>query len=201
MALASPLALIVGLGNPGSEYERARHNVGFWAVEKIAATHAATFRSEAKFHGEACKITHAGQQIWLLKPQTYMNNSGQSLAAMARFYKISSQEILVVHDDLDLPVGTVRLKIGGGHGGHNGLRDIVNHLSSKDFNRLRIGIGHPGNSRDVTNYVLKTASSEDQTKLESAISDALEHLPELLQGEFEQVMNTLHRADTQEKTD
>lgn len=192
--MASRIALIVGLGNPGPKYQPTRHNVGFWFVDEFAASEAATLRAEAKFQGHVCKLSFNGQPLWLLKPRTYMNLSGQSLSALVRFYKIAPENILVIHDELDLPAGTIRLKQDGGHGGHNGLRNIIDHLGTKEFARLRIGIGHPGNARDVTNYVLSTPSQVDKNHIEEAIRDALNLVPEIIAGEFEKAMNELHRG-------
>lgn len=192
--MASRIALIMGLGNPGPKYQPTRHNAGFWFVDELAASEAATLRTEAKFQGHVCKLSFSGQPLWLLKPRTYMNLSGQSLSAMVRFYKIAPENILVIHDELDLPVGTIRLKQGGGHGGHNGLRDIIGHLGTKEFSRLRIGIGHPGNASDVTNYVLGIPSQADKNHIEEAIGDALTVVPDIIAGEFEKAMNELHRG-------
>ena len=152
------LRLIVGLGNPGADYDKTRHNVGFWLLDSLARRYGGVFRREAKFHGEACQVSVDGHPLWLLKPQTFMNRSGASVIALARFYKLVPEAILVVHDELDLPPGAVRLKRGGGHGGHNGLRDIIQQLGSREFLRLRLGIGHPGDSRAVINYVLHPAA-------------------------------------------
>jgi len=191
--LSSRIQLIVGLGNPGTQYEQTRHNAGFWFVEAIARRHDGSFKSENKFHGEACKVRVEGVEIWLLKPMTFMNKSGQAIAALARFYKISPEEILVAHDELDLPPGDIRLKTGGGHGGHNGLRDTISQLGgSRDFQRLRIGIGHPGHSSQVTGYVLGKAPSNEQIEMENAIDRALEVLPLAINGELQKAMNQLH---------
>jgi PTH1 family peptidyl-tRNA hydrolase len=185
------IQLIVGLGNPGAKYEATRHNVGFWFVEHLARSKGASFRNENKFRGEVCSLTLDGSNVWLLKPLTYMNHSGQAVRALAQFYKIPVEAILVVHDELDIPPGVLRVKQGGGHGGHNGLRDIIAHMG-KEFVRLRIGIGHPGDSRDVTNYVLGRASATDQTEIENALDDAVHYLPLIIQGEMQKAMNHLH---------
>jgi PTH1 family peptidyl-tRNA hydrolase len=190
--LSSTVQLIVGLGNPGPKYEQTRHNVGFVFVDEVARAHGAAFKPENKFHGDVCKLTLAGKDIWLLKPMTFMNRSGQAVAALARFYKIAPEAILVVHDELDIPAGALRLKKSGGHGGHNGLRDIISQLGSKDFLRLRIGIDHPGDSRDVSNYVLGKASPDDQRLMEMAVDDALRELPTIIEGELQKAMNHLH---------
>lgn len=190
--MSSPLALIVGLGNPGREYEETRHNAGFFFVDELARREGGSFRREAKFHGEVCKVQIAGQTIWLLKPDTFMNRSGQAVAALARFYKIPPESILVAHDELDLEPGTVRLKKGGGHGGHNGLRDIVAKFGSKDFWRLRLGIGHPGHSSQVTGYVLGKPSAAERQLLDEVIQRCLDELAAIVSGEHQQAMNRLH---------
>jgi len=189
---ASLLRLIVGLGNPSSEYAQTRHNAGFWLVDELARQHGGHFRPDPKYHGETCHLAPAGQELWLLKPMTYMNRSGQAVAALARFHKIPLPAILVAHDDLDLPPGTVRMKQGGGHGGHNGLRDLIAQLGGNDFARLRLGIGHPGDSRDVLNHVLRRAPRSEQELLEQAIADALREMPRLLAGQWERAMQALH---------
>ncbi len=192
--MSAVVALIVGLGNPGSQYEETRHNAGFWFVESIARKYGESFRQESKFHGEVAKVFVDGKQVWLLKPQTFMNRSGQSVAALANFYKIPMESILVAHDELDLDPGTIRLKKGGGHGGHNGLRDMIAHLGGKDFMRLRIGIGHPGNSKQVSNFVLSRAGADEQRLIDDSMSRALEVLPQVVAGDFQKAMNTLHSA-------
>jgi len=183
---------IVGLGNPGSKYEATRHNAGYWFVEELARRHSARFRAEAKFFGETCRISAAGEQCWLLKPTTFMNRSGQSVSALARFYRMQPDQILVAHDELDLPCGTVRLKKGGGHGGHNGLRDTIKALGTPEFYRLRIGIDHPGHKDQVVDYVLSPPRREEATQILDAIDRAADQLPLLLQGEYARVMNSLH---------
>lgn len=191
--MSSRIQLIVGLGNPGSQYEQTRHNAGFWFVEALARQHGASFKSESKFHGEACKISISGHEVWLLKPMTFMNRSGQGIAALARFYKIEPANILVAHDELDLPPGDIRLKQGGGHGGHNGLRDTIEQLgNSRDFQRLRIGIGHPGHSSQVTGYVLGKPPADEQRLMEDAIDTALKVMPLAIDGELQKAMNQLH---------
>ncbi len=184
--------LIVGLGNPGSQYETTRHNAGFWFLDRLAQEHGQRFRPDNKFHGEVCRITLAGQAIWLLKPMLFMNRSGQATAALANFYKIKAESILVVHDELDLPPGTVRLKQNGGHGGHNGLRDITSQLGSKEFKRLRIAIGHPGTGCDVSGYVLNRAPKDEQQEIDNAIDAALGALSQIVSGDDEKAMNQLH---------
>ena len=187
-----PIRLVVGLGNPGAEYEHTRHNAGFWLLDRLASHYFATLSLQTKFRGWHAQAMVGSRKISLLKPSTFMNRSGESVAACAGFYKISAEEILVVHDELDLPAGTVRLKSGGGHGGHNGLRDIVSHLGSKDFHRLRIGIGHPGNANKVLGHVLKKASKEDQNAIDDALESTLSVMPDILDGKLLIAMNVLH---------
>lgn len=190
--MSSRIELIVGLGNPGARYESTRHNAGFWLVDRLATDFKAQLRSEAKFRAELCRSTVAMHEVWLAKPTGFMNCSGESVGAIARFYKIPVENILVAHDELDLPPGTARLKHGGGHGGHNGLRDIVDHLGSNEFVRLRLGIGHPGRADLVTDYVLSAPSRSDRTLIDDAISAALPVIPLLLNGELQKAMNRLH---------
>ncbi|RUQ33701.1 MAG: aminoacyl-tRNA hydrolase [Candidatus Competibacteraceae bacterium] len=193
MPEAAPLLrLVVGLGNPGSDYAQTRHNAGFWLVDELARQHGGSFRPESRFHGETGRITLNGQELWLLKPMTFMNRSGQAVAALARFHKMTLPEILVVHDDLDLPPGVVRVKRSGGHGGHNGLRDLIAHLGGNDFPRLRLGIGHPGQSREVLDHVLRRASQAERAMLDQAIADALRELPRLIAGRWNPAIQSLH---------
>lgn len=188
----SRVSLIVGLGNPGSEYEHTRHNAGFWFLDELARQQNTSFKVEKKFHGEVARYKHAGEDVWLLKPTTFMNLSGQAVQALTNFYKINLDEILVVHDELDLSVDTARLKKGGGHGGHNGLRDIASKMGGNNFLRLRIGIGHPGDKSKVTNHVLKKASTDDQISIERSIERALNVLPLVIEGDVQKAMNELH---------
>jgi len=190
--LASNIELIAGLGNPGSKYEDTRHNVGFWFLDALSRAKACALRQDSKFQSEVGKFSQAEHTVWLIKPMTYMNLSGQAIIALANYYKIAVENILVVHDELDLPPGVVRLKKGGGHGGHNGLRDLIAHANSNDFMRLRIGIGHPGSSREVTDYVLGTPSSQDRQIIIKAIDEVLPVLPMIIQGEFQKAMHKLH---------
>ena len=190
--MSSCIRVIIGLGNPGPKYELTRHNVGFWFVDALIQQFGVTLRYEQKFLGDVAKMSISGQEIWLLKPHTYMNHNNQSVSALVRFYKIPVENILVVHDELDLPPGVMRLKQGGGHGGHNGLRDIVAHLSSKDFQRLRIGIGHPGNSSQVVDYVLGRASKQDQTTIAEGMDKAMTVISQIVSGETQKAMNELH---------
>ncbi len=168
---APPPRLIVGLGNPGAEYTETRHNAGFWFCERLAAHIGASFSYESRFHGVVAHARQAG--MWLLMPTTYMNRSGQSVGALARFYRIPPNEILVVHDELDIPPGQLRLKFGGGLGGHNGLKDITAHCGTQDYWRLRIGIGHPGDRNQVVNYVLKPPRKEESALIDEALERAL----------------------------
>lgn len=185
--------MIVGLGNPGSEYRGTRHNAGADFIDELARQSNATLQPESKFFGLASRITIAGHDLRLLIPTTFMNRSGQSVAAMASFYKITPEEILVAHDELDIPPGTARFKRGGGHGGHNGLRDIVPSLgNSKEFYRLRIGIGHPGHASKVTGYVLGSPSQVDRGRIDACIDEAIVALPLLLAGDDTKAMTHLH---------
>ena len=174
--------LIVGLGNPGRDYEETRHNAGFWFCRQLANQLGVTLSPESRFHG----ITgHARPQgVWLLLPQTFMNRSGQAVGALARFHRIAPAELLVVHDELDIPPGQLRLKFGGGMGGHNGLKDITAHLGTQDYWRLRIGIGHPGDRNEVINYVLKPPRREEQAEIDAALQRALEVWPLIARGEW-----------------
>ena len=186
------LKVIVGLGNPGPKYTETRHNAGFWFVEEVARKYGAMFRQEKKFHGEVAKVNVQGKDIWLLKPDTFMNRSGLATNSLLSFYRISAEQLLVAHDEIDLPPGTAKLKTGGGHGGHNGLRDIISQLGSKDFHRLRIGVGHPGSKEQVVDYVLHSASRDERILIDRDIDDAVSVLPELASGELEKAMQILH---------
>lgn len=182
--------LVVGLGNPGPEYAATRHNAGFWLAERLACQLNVMLSREARFHGFA---GHGREQgLWLLLPQTYMNRSGQAVAALARFYRIPAAEILVLHDELDIPPGALRLKFGGGLGGHNGLKDIAAHCGTQDFWRLRIGIGHPGDRNEVVNYVLKPPRQEEQTEIETALDRALDAWPLIARGDYPAAMRKLN---------
>jgi len=180
-----PLRLIVGLGNPGAEYTETRHNAGFWFCERLARELGVSFSRESRYHGLVAKCRLAGTDFWLLQPQTFMNRSGQSVQALAHFYRIAPAEMLVVHDELDIPPGQLRLKFGGGLGGHNGLKDITSHLGTQDYWRLRIGIGHPGDRNDVVNYVLKPPRKEEAGEIDAAIDRALLAWPLLAKGDFD----------------
>lgn len=186
------IELVVGLGNPGKGYERTRHNAGWWLLDRLAQQQGLKFIAEAKFFGDIAKASVAGRACWLLKPTTFMNRSGQAIQAIASFYKISVNHILVVHDELDLKPGTVRLKQGGGHGGHNGLRSTIEHLGSNDFLRMRLGIGHPGSKDEVVNYVLHQALAEEQKLIDAAIDLAVDSLPLIIEGDVQKAMQRLH---------
>ena len=192
----TPVDMIVGLGNPGPKYQRTRHNAGADFVRELANSIGATLSTESKFFGETTRLSLNGRDIRLLIPTTYMNRSGQAVSTMAKFYQIEPQNILVAHDELDHSPGTARFKIAGGHGGHNGLRDIIKSLgNNKEFARLRIGIGHPGHADQVADYVLKKASKGDQQLINNSIDDALQSLPLAVEGQWEQAMNQLHSAN------
>ena len=191
----TPVELIVGLGNPGKIYERTRHNAGADLVLELAKSFHAELKQESKFFGDTAKVTIDGRDVRLLIPSTFMNRSGKSIAALAGFYQIPAAAILVVHDELDMSPGIARFKKGGGHGGHNGLRDTIQSLANnKDFARLRIGIGHPGNAKQVADYVLKKASPNDQQLITNSIDDALRALPLAINGQWEKAMTALHTA-------
>jgi len=188
---SSGIALIVGLGNPGGQYEDTRHNAGFWFVELLAQRFAGSFKSESRFHGAVCRIKVDGGECWLLKPSTFMNRSGQSVSSLARYYKIPVESILVAHDELDFPAGDLRLKQGGGHAGHNGLRDIVSAMGS-GFHRLRIGIDHPGDRDRVSDYVLSRPSRADYESICIGLEKAADALQYVVSGELQKAMNLLH---------
>ncbi|MGD2084087.1 MAG: aminoacyl-tRNA hydrolase [Chromatiales bacterium] len=188
-----PVRLLVGLGNPGPRYEDTRHNAGYWLVDAVARRFASGFRPEPRFFGEVCRLRlGGGRECWALKPTTYMNRSGQSVSAFCRYYRIEPAEVLVAHDELDLDPGVVRLKRGGGHAGHNGLRDLVKALDSGDFLRLRLGIGHPGHRDRVVDYVLTRASRGEEAAIRDALDRVVDILPTLLDGDVERAMNRLH---------
>jgi PTH1 family peptidyl-tRNA hydrolase len=195
------IRLLAGLGNPGPEYEATRHNAGFWWIDAAARELGATLQPERAYSGLAARVNRsaaAGGPLWLLEPMTYMNLSGKSVAALARFFKIAPEEILVVHDELDLLPGQVKLKQGGSHAGHNGLKDIVAQLGSADFWRLRLGIGHPGVKAEVINYVLKKPSPEHRQAIEDGIARSLSALDALLAGEMEVAMRSVHTKPPKE---
>jgi peptidyl-tRNA hydrolase, PTH1 family len=191
----TPLQLIVGLGNPGPEYDRTRHNAGADFVIELARQQGASLIPESKFFGLTARIQLKGCDLRLLIPTTFMNRSGQAIATMAQFYKIPPEAILVAHDELDLPPGTARLKHGGGHGGHNGLRDTISALGNNPgFNRLRIGIGHPGSAAQVVGFVLKKAPASEQQLIDEAIDRAIDALPDAARGNWAAAMKSLHTS-------
>lgn len=192
----SSIKLIVGLGNPGPEYADTRHNVGAWLIQQIADQNNQALKLESKFHGLAAKTNVSQYSVQLLIPTTYMNHSGRSVAALCNFYKYQADEILVVHDELDLPAGVAKFKTGGGHGGHNGLRDIIQQLGNqKNFHRLRIGIGHPGSAPKVTGYVLGKPPKQDKESIDASLTAALDALPLMIAGDIQKAMNQLHSFD------
>lgn len=196
--MADGIRVIAGLGNPGPGYEHTRHNAGADWVRALARAHGAPWRREPRFFGDLARLDPAGGPVWLLVPETYMNRSGQAVSALLRFHRIPPAQLLVVHDDLDLPPGTIRLKRGGGHGGHNGLRDIMQALGgAQDFARLRIGIGHPGSGADVVGYVLRKPAPEERQQIESAVTRGLDILPALAGGDWNRAMRELHTIDGQ----
>ncbi|SMN01315.1 Peptidyl-tRNA hydrolase [uncultured Candidatus Thioglobus sp.] len=186
------IKLIVGLGNPGKDYQAHRHNVGFWFCDALVNLYVGAFKKESKFFGEVAKINLAGSDVWLLKPSTYVNESGRSIQSIAKFYQIDANEILVIHDELDLDPGTARIKFSGGHGGHNGLRDTIKAIDSNDFYRLRIGIGHPGDRSQVSDFVLNAPKKSEIEPLQNALTDSLQVIELLVKGEVESAMQTLH---------
>jgi len=186
------LRLIVGLGNPGAEHARTRHNAGFWFVDALAEQAGARFGLESKLFGETARVEIAGQSVWLLKPATFMNLSGKSVAAALRYWKIEPEEALLAHDELDLPPGVARLKFDGGHGGQNGLRDTMRLLGHGKFHRLRIGIGHPGHKDKVTPWVLGRPGRDDEAAILRAIDDAIGVLPLAVNGNYMDAMTRLH---------
>lgn len=192
----SGLRLIVGLGNPGPDYLRTRHNAGFWFVDALAQHAGGAFRSNGKLHGEACQVGIGDARVWLLKPSTFMNKSGIAVASALRYFKIEPEQCLVVHDDLDLPPGVARLKSDGGHGGQNGLRDILRHLGHGRFHRLRIGIGHPGHRDGVLSWVLGRPSAQDEDAIVDAVVRGLDVLPLAVAGDFSEAMKRLHTRDS-----
>lgn len=192
--MAPGIPLIVGLGNPGAEYAETRHNAGFLFLDAVLEGSNERLRSEPRFQAAVCKIRVEDSEVRLLAPVTYMNNSGDAVVAFARYYQIPIEKILVVHDDLDLPPGVVRLKRGGGDGGHNGLSDVIAKCGTPDFMRLRIGIGHPGAANQVVSYVLKKPPATEQRLIHAAILSAKALVPDIVRGEFQRVMNVLHTS-------
>lgn len=188
------IKLFVGLGNPGPEYEATRHNAGFWWAEALARELKLSPVLDKNYHGRVARSTIAGQTVWLLEPLTFMNVSGKSVAALARFFKIAPEEILVAHDELDIVPGQAKLKFGGSHAGHNGLRDIHAQLGTGDYWRLRIGVGHPGVKAEVINWVLKKPSQDHRVAIEDSIARSLKAVPALLAGEMEKATMLIHTS-------
>jgi PTH1 family peptidyl-tRNA hydrolase len=188
------IKLFVGLGNPGPEYEATRHNAGFWWIDALARELKLVLHPDKTYWGQVARTSIHGQTVWLLQPQTFMNLSGKSVAALARFFKIQPSEILVAHDELDIPPGQVKLKLGGSHAGHNGLRDIHGQLGSADYWRLRLGVGHPGVKAEVVNWVLKKPAPDDLAAIAACIDRSLKAVPALLAGQMEQATLLIHTA-------
>ncbi len=193
--MAEGITLIVGLGNPGTEYTDTRHNAGFRFLDSLLQRTGGRLRDERKLKGRLGRVAIANSYVWLLAPVTYMNNSGEAVVKCAHYYRIAPQQILVVHDELDLPLGTVRLKQGGGDGGHNGVRDIATRLGSTDFVRLRIGIGHPGSGDETVSHVLRKAPPTEQELINAAMDRALSHIDDIVDGRYQYVMTALHTQD------
>ena len=192
--MSKPIRIIAGLGNPEDRYERTLHNAGFWFADALARKFGGHFRFEKKFDADICRVKIHGEDVWLVKPQSYMNHSGTPVRGLLDYYRLGLGELLVAHDEIDLPPGTVRIKDGGGHGGHNGLRDIIRHCGA-DFLRLRLGVGHPGEKDKVTSYVLKPGSAEVEAAIERNIDEAVAVLPELVDGDINAAMKKLHTKD------
>jgi PTH1 family peptidyl-tRNA hydrolase len=186
--------IIAGLGNPEDKYERTLHNAGFWYVDALARKYGGKFRYEKKFDAECCRVRINGDEVWLVKPQSYMNLSGGPVRAVMDYYRLGLDQLLVAHDEIDLPPGTVRLKQGGGHGGHNGIRDVIQHCGA-DFIRLRLGVGHPGEKDKVTGHVLKRASGDVESAVEENINDAIAVLPLLIDDGLNAAMKKLHTKE------
>lgn len=188
------LSIIAGLGNPEQQYERTLHNAGFWFVDALARKYGAEFRYEKKFDADYCRVNIEGGDIWLVKPQNFMNQSGPPIQAMLNYYRLDSRHLLVAHDEIDLPPGTVRLKQGGGHGGHNGIRDVIRHCGA-EFMRLRIGVGHPGEKSKVTGYVLKRGSGDVEQAIETNLNEAMDVMPILIDDGLSAAMKALHTKE------
>jgi PTH1 family peptidyl-tRNA hydrolase len=189
--MSAPVTIIAGLGNPGQKYEQTLHNAGFWFVDALLQKYGGEFRYEKRFDADTCRIRLEGEEVWLVKPQSFMNLSGQPVRSMLDYYRLNATDLLVAHDEIDLPPGTVRLKQGGGHGGHNGLRDLIQHCGA-EFMRLRLGVGHPGDKSQVTNYVLKQASADVEAEIERNIDEAIAVMPVLMNQGLNAAMKELH---------
>ncbi len=192
--MSKHLGIIAGLGNPEDRYANTLHNAGFWFVEELARRDGAQFKYEKRFDADVCKIGLAGSDVWLVKPQSYMNQSGGPIRAFLDYYRQSPGQLLVAHDEIDLPPGTVRLKLGGGHGGHNGLRDVIRHCGA-DFLRLRLGVGHPGHKDEVTDYVLKKATRDMESAIRRNVDEAADVMPLLAEEGLSAAMKKLHTGD------
>lgn len=192
--MSEHVSAIAGLGNPEDRYADTLHNAGFWFVDELARRDGAQFKYEKRFDADVCKIRIAGSEIWLMKPQSYMNHSGGPIRSFVDYYRLSMAHLLVAHDEIDLPPGTVRLKLGGGHGGHNGLRDVIRHCGA-EFMRLRLGVGHPGHKDDVTDYVLKKASRDAEAAIRRNVNDAADVMPALVGDGLNAAMKRLHTSD------
>jgi len=192
--MTTHLTMIAGLGNPEERYAKTLHNAGFWFVDEMARRAGASFKYEKRFDADICKIDIGGKDVWLAKPQSYMNLSGGPIRGMLDYYRLSADQLLVAHDEIDLEPGVVKLKKGGGHGGHNGLRDTIRHCGS-DFLRLRLGVGHPGHKDQVTNYVLKKASPDVEVALLRNVDDAADVMPLMVQDGLNAAMKKLHTKD------
>tara|TARA_B100001540_G_scaffold2343_1_gene2241 strand:- start:245 stop:835 length:591 start_codon:yes stop_codon:yes gene_type:complete len=187
--VSKKIKLVIGLGNPGNEHAATRHNVGFWFVDALAEKLSLKFSQDKKFQSDLCHYKNDNNDCWICKPMTYMNESGSSVQALVNFYKLDVDQILVVHDEIDLNIGNIRFKIGGGHGGNNGVRDIINKLGNSDFNRLRIGVGHPGDAKKVTSYVLGKPTNKDKTDIIIGINIVIDNLDNLFAGQIKELMN------------
>ncbi len=189
--MSAVVTMIAGLGNPDDKYERTLHNAGFWFVDALLRKYGGEFRYDKKFDAEICRIDLQGDEVWLVKPQSFMNLSGGPVRGVLDYYRLQPQQLLVAHDEIDLPPGTVRLKLGGGHGGHNGMRDVMRHCGS-DFMRLRIGVGHPGEKSMVTNYVLKKGTADVEAAVNKMLDDAVAVMPILVEDGLNAAMKKLH---------
>ena len=189
--MGEKIALIAGLGNPGSRYADNRHNAGFWFVDELARQFNGDWRDERRFKSQLAEVSIDGQRVWLLKPQSFMNHSGEAVGAFASYYRLEPGQIMVVHDELDLPPGKLKLKLGGGAAGHNGLRDTTRHIGP-DYLRLRLGIGHPGQQKEVVNFVLKRPPEAEKTLIDAAIDHAIDHIRDIIKGDLQTAMNALH---------
>ena len=192
--MSKHLTLIVGLGNPEDRYARTLHNAGFWFADEVARRYNGQFKYEKRFDADICKVSIGGDDVWLAKPQSFMNLSGKPVRTMLDYYRLDAATALVAHDEIDLPPGTVRLKLGGGHGGHNGLRDLIKHCG-RDFMRLRIGVGHPGHKDQVTSYVLKKAASDVESAMLKNVDEGADVIPVLMEEGLEAAMKRLHTKD------